>query len=248
MSGWSLALVLILASTNACEQNASEDSLVAGRALRWSMRSQVPFKREAARLKAVRCFRTGIFAPAPEENRSQCALWSGELLRAGGLGAAASRDLMLGVGLESGEWSARCALSAGELCLEDGRAAEALLMFSHVVNIAAPTRFTERAAVLAGGSLAAMGEAAAAVALWRSVAESGVTPRHRFEAFESWGRHLLALGDLEGAAGVLSQCRSTLEASALEVTAVGRALRKLLSDSSLARAIRREVMSRYRKT
>ena len=93
-----------------------------------------------------------------------------------------------------------------------------------------------------------MGEAAAALELWRSVAEGGVTPSHRFDAFEHWGQHLLALGDLEGAAGVLSQCRFTLEASALEVTATGRALRKLLSESSLARAIHREVMSRYRKT
>jgi hypothetical protein len=155
---------------------------------------------------------------------------------------------MLGADLEAGEWSARCALSVGELCLDDGRAAEALLVFSSVANTAAPTRFAERAAVLAGGALAAMGEAAAALELWRSVAEGGVTPSHRFDAFEHWGQHLLALGDLEGAAGVLSQCRFTLEASALEVTATGRALRKLLSESPLARAIHREVMSRYRKT
>ena len=247
MSGWSLALMLTLVSPAGREQSVSDDALLAGRALRWSMRGLVSFKREAARLRAVRRFRVGIFTPGSEASRSQCAFCSGELLRAGGLRAAASRDLRLGVSLDAGEWSARCALSAGELCLDDGRAAEALMVFSGIANSAAPTRFTEHAAVLEGVALAAIGETAAAVELWRGVAEGGVTPRHRLHAFERWGQRLLATGDLEGAAGVLSQCRITLEASALEMTAAGRALRKLLNDSSLARAIHREATSRYRK-
>lgn len=247
MSGWSLALMLMLVSPEACAQSVSEDALVAGRALRWSMRGLVPFKQEAARLRAARRFRNGIIASGPDESRSQCALLAGELLRAGGLRAAASRDLMLGVSLDAGEWSARCALSAGELCLDDGRPAEALLVLSSVANSTAPSRLAEQAVVLVGVALAAIGEAVAAVELWRSVAEGGVTPRHRFDAFERWGQHLLTLGDLEGAAGVLSQCRFTLEASAFEMTSTGRALRKLLNESSLARSIHRETRSRYRK-
>ena len=239
--------MLALASPVVREQSVSDDALVAGRALRWSMRGLVSFKREAARLRAVRRFRVGILMSGSEVSRSQCAFRSGELLRAGGLRAAASRDLRLGVGLDAGEWSARCALSVGELCLEDGRAAEALMVLSSVANSAAPTRFAEHAAVLEGVALAAIGESATAVELWRSVAEGGVIPRHRLHAFERWGQRLLAIGDLEGAAGVLSQCRITLEASALEMTVTGRAFRKLLNDSSLARSIHEETTSRYRK-
>ncbi len=239
--------MLVLVSPVVHEQSASADALVAGRALRWSMRGLVSFKREAARLRAVRCFRVGISTPGSKVNRSQCAFRSGELLRAGGLRAAASRDLKLGVGLDAGEWSARCALSVGELCLDEGRAAEALVVLSSVANSAAPTTLAEHAAVLEGVAFAAIGEAATAVGLWRSVAGYGVTPRHRFDAFERWGQHLLAIGDLEGATGVLSQCRITLEASALEMTVTGRALRKLLDESSLARAIHQATTSRYRK-
>ena len=248
MSGQPFALLLLLVSPLVSEQSASEEALVAGQALRWSMRGLAPFEKEAARLKAVRCFRVGVFAPGSAESRSQCALRSGELLNAGGLRETAGRDLMVGVGLAAGEWSARCALIVGELFLAEGRGAEALLVLSGVAHSRAPTKLIERAAVLTGGAFDSLGEEAIAVKLWRSVAEDGVTPSHRFDAFERWGQRLLELGDLEGAAGVLSRCRFTLEEIALELTATGRAIRELLSQSSLARSIHRAVTLRHRKS
>ena len=241
----SFALMLFFVSSTASEQSVSEDTLAAGHALRWSMRGLPLFKKEAARLRAVRCFRAGMSAPGSAEDQSQCALRSAELLNAGGLREAARRDLVAGVALAGGEWSARCALNLGELCLEEGRGAEALSVLFSVTDSAGLTRLLERAAVLSGEAFAAIGESTTAVQLWRSVAEDGVMPSHRFDAFECWGQHLLALGDLEGAVGVLSQCRFTLEHLALELTATGRALRELLRKSSLARSIQREVTSRY---
>ncbi len=225
----SFVLMLLLLSSIVMQQSVSEEALVAGHAIRWGMRGRTPFEKEAERLKAVRCFRSGMSAPGSAESKSQCALRSGELLSAGGLREAARRDLTSGAALSGGEWSARCALHFGELCLEDGRGVDALSLLSSITKSKWPTKLIERSAVLSGSAFAAIGEDAAAVKLWRGVAEDGATPDCRFEAFERWGQHLLELDDLEGVAGVISQRRVSLESVALELTAAGRGAKRALS-------------------
>ena len=215
---------------------------------KWSMRASVPSQREAARFRAVRSFRTGARADGPAESRAECALRVGELLRAGELRIAAHRELMFGVDLEVGEWSARCALIAAELSLEEQRGADALIVLLNVSSSKEPARIAERAAVLMGDAFVVMGEASTAVMLWRRVAEDGVSTSERFSAFERWGHGLLLLGDLEGAAGVLSRSRDCLEKISLEMTTTGRALNKKLAESSLARSLHHAVIARYEES
>lgn len=247
MSVWSLPLLLPLLLTVSYKQSADEDALCDGRALRWSMRGLVGFKREAVRLKAVRCYRSGVYSKESDASDAQCACQAGELLELGGLSIAAIRDLSLGAELDAGEWGVRCALKLGELYLDEERAVEALLVFSEAAKSRAPTCLLERAMVSAGRALEVMGESALAVQTWRGVAQDGRSSIPRLDAFECWGKHLLMKGDLEGAAGVLEHCRVALEVDAQEMTAAGAVLRARLISSSFARSIRLETLCRYRK-
>ena len=243
---WSLPLLLPLFLTVACKQSADGDALCDGRALRWSMRGLVGFKREAVRLKAVRCYRSGFYSEESVASDAQCACQAGELLDSGGLSLAAIRDLSLGAELDAGEWGVRCALKLGELYLDEERAVEALLVFSEAARSRAPSRLLERAMVSVGRALDLMGESALAVKAWRSVAQDGLSSAPRLDAFDCWGEHLLMRGDLEGAAGVLERCRVALGVNAHEMTAAGAVLRERLMNSSLAQSIRRETFYRYR--
>jgi len=125
-----------------------------------------------------------------------------------------------------------------------GRNAEAARWLAAAEWEEALSKTREEAAVLRGVALARCGDGAAAVREWREVAESGDTPRVRFDAFEWWGRELLSRGDVEGAAGVLHRCREVLSLVALEETVNGRDMRKRLRNSSLARLLRRSLSSR----
>jgi len=247
VSVWSLPLLLPLFLTVACKQSADGDALCDGRALRWSMRGLVGFKREAVRLKAVRCYRSGFYSAESVASDAQCACQAGELLDSGGLSIAAIRDLSLGAELDAGEWGVRCALKLGELYLDEERAVEALLVFSEAARSRAPSRLLERAMVSVGRALDLMGESALAVKTWRGVAQDGRSSIPRLDAFECWGKHLLVQGDLEGAAGVLERCRVALEVNAQEMTRSGTVLRERLISSSFARAIRLETLCRYRE-
>jgi hypothetical protein len=237
---------LVLALLWACTlgQQSPEEALDAGRSLKWQMRGKVPFRREAARMGAVRAFRAGFTGGGEPELRALCALRAGELLRAAGLDEPGLTDLMGGAVLSPSTLSQRCMLTAGEALIVAGRHADAARFLDAFEVEGVPSRLIESARVLRGVSLKVRGEGSAAVLLWREVAEEGVTPRARLDAFERWGEALLSDGDVDGAAGVLHLCRKRLSVAALEATAQGREVRALLRRSSLATSIRRAMCSR----
>lgn len=226
-------------------QEPTAEALTRGGSLKWRMRSQEPFRREALRMGAVRSFRAGVGGVGTRNQRALCAFRAGELLRAGGLHEAALREFTGGARFGSSPWSHRSALEGGKILMVVGRHAEAICLLQTVSGDEVPSRFAESAAVQRGVALAAMGRRDSAAEVLRAVAEDGVTPRARLDAFERWGRQLLNGGDLEGAAGVLHLCRVKLTRVSLEATEQGRELRTLLESSPLATAIRREVHRRH---
>ena len=239
-----LALVVSLLCTSSVHQESAMEAITRGRSLKWQMRNQAPFRREAARMGAVHSFRVGVGVGTLEQS-AQCVLRAGELLRAGGFGEAAIEEFVRGAGLGSSTWSLRCALTAGKMLTAAGRPAEACRILQRVSGQGVPSRFSESARVQRGVALWELGRTDSAVATWRAVAEDGVTPRARLDAFECWGQRLLDDGDLEGAAGVLHLCRVSLSGASLEWTERGYELRALLQNSRLASAIRRGVHLRH---
>ena len=223
---------------------STEAALDLGLALKGRMRGQVPFRREAVRMGAVRAFRACSKESGEPEERARCALRAGELLCAASLDEPGLKEFMEGALMIPSTWSHRSRLAAGEALIAVGRHSEAARCLEAVKGDGVPSRLSEAARVLRGTSLKVRGEGDAAVRLWREVAEGGVTTRARVDAFERWGRELLNCGDIEGAAGVLHLCRETMSVTALEATAQGREVRVLLRRSSLASSIRRAMCSR----
>ena len=243
MTAW-MHLIIALLCACASGLQSSKAALDAGRALKWQMRGQAPFRRDAARMGAVRAFRVGSLGSGEPEMRALCALRASELLRAAGLDEPGLKELMRGAALAPSTPSQRCMLTAGEALIAAGRHAEAARFLEALEEEVGPSRLIEAARVLRGVSLKERGERVAAVRIWREVAEEGATPRARIDAFERWGEELLSEGDIDGAAGVLHLCRKSLSVAALQATAQGREVRALLRRSSLATLIRRAMCSR----
>lgn len=218
--------------------------LDAGRALKGQMRGQAPFRREAARMGAVRAFRACSKETLEPGERALCALRAGELLCAASLDEPGLKALIEGAQSAPSTWSHRSRLAAGEALITQGRYAEASRFLEAIKGAGVPSCLSEAARVLRGVSLKGRGEDDAAARLWREVAEGGLTPRARIDAFELWGRELLSSGDVEGAAGVLHLCREKMSAAAFEATAQGRYVRARLRRSTLANSIRRAMCSR----
>jgi hypothetical protein len=196
---------------------------------------------------AVRAFRAGVTGTGEPKMRALCALRAGELLCAVGLDESGLEELLSGAALAPSTWSHRCALAGAEALIALGRNAEAARCLETVKGEGVPSRLTEAGRILRGVSLKEQGESSAAVRLWREVAERGVTPRARIDAFERWGEELLSDGDIDGAAGVLHLCRVRLSVAALEATAQGHEVRVLLRRSSLATSIRHALCRRQRE-
>ena len=239
--------VSILASllcVGASLSQSTSAALERGRELKWQMRGQTLFRREAVRIGAVRSFRVGLRGGGDPKERSLCALRAGELLGAAGLEDAALAEASAGAGLDPSEWSHRCAILAGAALIAKGRHEEAMGCLGRVTGAGVPSRFSEAARVLLGVSLLERGHKAEAVRAWRAIGEDGVSPRARLDSFERWGAALLRDGDLAGAAGVLHLCREQMSATALESTVQGREVRALLRRSRLATGIRRALCLR----
>lgn len=243
MGAW-LVLAAALPLAGVLQDASTMDALARGRELKWQMRSQTSFRREGVRMSAVRAFRVGASALGGEGDRAQCAFRTGELLRAAGLREAALAEFSWSTELGGAPWSQRGALAAGELLIALGRPSEAVRVLERISGREIPTRFREAARVLCGLSQREMGLRDSAMETWRAVAVDGLTPRSRLDAFVCWGRLLLDEGDLEGAAGVLHLCRTSLNERVRESTEQGRELRALLRCSPLVTAIRREVLRR----
>lgn len=239
-----LMLAVSLLCAASAQYDSAVDALARGRVLKWQMRGKAPFLRESARLGAVRAFRAGAVGVGSRDQRALCALRAGELLRAGGFGEAAIAEFILGAELGLCSWSLRSALAASRMLVAFDRPAEAYHILQCASGGRVPSRFAEAARVLSGVALSRMGRTVAAVETWRQVAEDGVTPCARLDAFERWGQQLLDDGDPEGAAGVLHMCRVKLTAISLEATEQGREVRGLLRSSPLVTAIRSEVRLR----
>jgi hypothetical protein len=239
-----LALALALLGASSDSKESTLEAIVRGRAFKWEMRSQPPFRREAARMGAVRAFRAGWSGVGTSDQRALCAFRAGELLRAGGLDEGALAEFASGVALRSSPWSHRSALAGGKMLADLGRRADALRILKLTSKEGVPSRFAEPAALMRGVLLAEMGRRDSAAELWREVAIDGLTPLVRLEAFELWGQQLLEDGDIEGAAGVLHLCRERLSAVSCEATERGEELRARLTCSRLATAIRGEVLLR----
>ena len=243
MIAW-VHLVSALLCVSASRAQSTRAALDAGLALKWQMRGQAPFRRETARMGAIRAFRAGLTGTGEPKMRSLCALRAGELLCAAGLDESGLEELMSGAALPSSTWRHRCALAGAEALIARGRHAEAACCVETIKGEGVPAPLTEAARVLYGFALKERGESSAAVRSWREVAEEGVTPRARIEAFERWGEELLLKGDIDGAAGVLHLCRKKLSGAALEATAQGQEVRLLLRRSALATSIRRAMCQR----
>ena len=242
-----VSIVASLLCVGASLSQSTSAALERGRALKWQMRGQAPFRREAVRMGAVRSFRVGLRGSGDPKERSLCALRSGELLGAAGLEEAALAEASAGAALDPSEWSHRCAIVAAAALIANGRHEEAMVCLGRVTEEEVPSRFSEAARVLLGASLLERGHKAEAVRAWRAIGEDGVSPRARLDSFERWGAELLRDGDLAGAAGVLHLCREQMSATALESTVQGREVRALLRRSRLATGIRRALCLRRKE-
>lgn len=213
-------------------------ALARGRALKWEMRGQPPFRKEAVRLGAVRAFRAGTRGAGDRLERALCAFRAGELLRAAGLTEGALAEFSACVGIGASPWSHKGAIEGGKLLIGVGRGPEAAVLLERAMRAGVPSRFREHAELLRGVAFVQSGQRDAALEAWRAVAEHGVTPSLRLIAFERWGLALLDGGDVEGAAGVLHLCRMSLESASSGATELGAQLRTSLQLSRLGRAIR----------
>ena len=187
--------------------------------------------------QAVRLFHTDVAAAAEASFRA------GELLRAGGEDERALSEFqnaeLIGTGTE---FRSRARLEIGHLHRKNARPREALDAYLRVTADAAGESIRrDDAWYWAGVVWRAEERLDDARSAWRRVAEHGVDPLDRVQAFDAIALSYLELGDLEAAAGVLNECLAALSERALEETSEGERVRNALLRMRVVDALQRAI-------
>lgn len=186
-------------------------------------------ERDAARERAIDAYRA-VHYHFPREllARAEAAFREGELQRAGGHSTAALEAFESAAALGVGsEFLARGRLEIGHLYRRANRLVDALGAYELVaLNEDVAPRHRDRALLWRARLQARLGRAKEARASWEQVARHGFDCFDRIEAFDAWAMHLIDLGDLEGAAGVLGLCAEQLAPRLDEQTRFGERLRR----------------------
>lgn len=214
--------------------------------VRRSLRGQVGAARRAAREAAVEaCRAVRRYFPGAHAAVAEASLRAGELLRSGGEleGAVEEFEHAWRAGRRS-PFGARGGLEAGHTLRRLGRRVDALGWYESVEALG-ETHAEERdlAAYWRGRVLEELGRPVDARRAYERAARQGVGPVQRVRAFDAWTGSLVDAGDLEGAAGVLELCRTSLAPFAAERTLLGLRVRGALdamrAPARLADAVRR---------
>ena len=202
------------------------------------------WRARAAAAEACRAVR--VHFPEARAQGAEAAFRAGELWRAGGEDERARVEFEAVLELESGgPFGQRARLELAHLERRAGRIEYALAGY---VDALARDPATERrgaeARLWAGRMQLELGAREPARVLWREVAALARDPLHRIEAFDLLAAELVELGDLEGAAGTLEQCRRELFEEGAELTERGRRVRGALVDMGSRRALTEAVKRR----
>jgi tetratricopeptide (TPR) repeat protein len=176
----------------------------------------------------------------------EAAFRAGELLRAGGEELRALEEFRTACELSSGgEFAFRASLELGHLLRRRGDPSGALDAYLDVIGDprAAPS-WRDDASIWAGRVWYETGRAEEARRWWSRVAHDGEDPRDRLRAYDQLALALVDEGDLEGAAGMLEQCRRELSDVALEETPRGERVRNALMNMRALDALRRAIARR----
>ncbi len=186
-------------------------------------------EREAFRERAVEAYRAvHVHFPRALAQRAEASFREGELRRAGGdadeARAAFEAAAQHGAGTE---FRARAWIEVGHLYRRSKRYVDALASYERVLldEESAPTH-RDRALLWRARLQARLGRGKEARASWERVARDGFDPFDRLEAFDAWALNLIAVDDLEGAAGVLGLCSELLAERLAEETRTGERLRR----------------------
>ena len=200
-----------------------------------------------ARLRALEAYRA-VRAHFPEDRQrgAEAAFRAGELWRSGGEDGAAIEEFTIAIELApTGPFAPRAALEIGHLQRRAGDREAALAAYTAVFGDEhAAHRYRAQAALCAGSVHREQGARSLARALWEPVAHGAEDPSLRVSAFDLLALDLIAVGDLEGAAGTLAQCRAALAEDAREDTARGARVRSALMRMRAIDALAQAVQQR----
>ncbi len=206
--------------------------------------------RRRARAEAVAAYRAvGVHFPRDRTLRAEAAFRAGELLRAGGAAVEALEEFRAARRLgERTEFEARAGMEIGHLHRRKRRHLEALVAYERILADGdSAHRQRDRASYWAGRVHEELGRPGDARRCYERVARRGADPVDRIRAFDAWASSLIDRSDLEGAAGVLELCRSSLRDVALEETALGERVREALERMRSVGRLAREVEERLRR-
>lgn len=253
---WMLVLFLAgvaLASARGAAQegepgklDTAEAELARAQSLRAALRKAPAPQRATLQREAVAAFRA-VRTHFPQERAAaaEAAFRAGELLRADEPVAAeaefrAARELGAGTA-----FAARAGLELGHLHRREGALEAALGDYQSVsAEDKAERRYRDDALLWAGRVCADLGRKDEARRIWEGVAAAAESPLDRIEAFDELVLALVDAGDLEGAAGMLERCKTTLADTANEETQLGERVRNALVRMRAARRLEEAVARR----
>ena len=130
-----------------------------------------------------------------------------------------------------GPFAHRAAFAEAVLLRDRGSWDPALEVLATVeADESGPRARRERGALEAARTLPLAGRDDAARAAFQRLALRAADPFVLAKAHDEWALRLVAIGDLEGAAGVLARCRDALRDPAAQQTETGRRLTELLEE------------------
>ena len=206
--------------------------------------------RRRARAQAVAAYRAvRVHFPRERTLGAEATFRAGELLRAGGAAVEALEEFTAARRLgERTEFEARAGLEIGHLHRRGRRHMEALTAYERILADGdSGNRHRDRASYWAGRVHEELERPGDARRCYERVARRGADPVDRIRAFDAWTSSLIDQSDLEGAAGVLELCRSSLRDVALEETALGERVREALERMRSVGRLAREVEERLRR-
>ncbi len=245
-----VSLVALLPAASASVQgplprlDSARAELARASGLKIALRGTAGDARHAAREAAVRAYRA-VREHFPDDAPAcaEAAFRAGELLRAADDVAAARSEFAIARERGSGTpFRVRAMLEIGHMERRVRNHADALATYESVLaEAAAPRAARDEASLWLGRVYVELGRGADARRVWQRVADDGEDPIDRVRAFDFLAGARIADGDLDGAAGVLKQCRSALADFAAEETALGERVRAALlamrANDELERAI-----------
>ena len=206
--------------------------------------------RAERRARAVRAYRA-VPRYHPDRREAVAEAWFriGELERAGGRSRAAleafrrARD-----GGARTDFVPRAALEIGHLHRRGKRYGRALDTYERVAaERDHDTRYRELATFWTGRVFLKLERREDAERVFRRLADSSADPLMRIRGFDELVLVQVDAGDLEWAAGILEQCRKSVERRSLEQTEVGRRVRDALSRMRCRKRLKRAVRERAQR-